>query len=56
MLLRIFYTGEQKAKLTKLVPETFLNFIIADDGMIYGTTLTNTDQIKRINGIGKTSS
>ncbi|HHY24173.1 MAG TPA: hypothetical protein GX527_08060 [Clostridiaceae bacterium] len=53
VLLRIFYTGEQKAKLTKLVPETFLNFIIADDGMIYGTTLTNTDQIKRINGIGK---
>lgn len=53
ILLRIFYTGEQKAKLTKLVPETFLNFLIADDGMIYGTTLTNTAQIKKINGIGK---
>lgn len=53
ILLRIFYTGDQKAKLTKLVPETFLSFMIADDGMIYGTTLTNTDQIKKINGIGK---
>ena len=53
ILLRMFYTGEQKAKLTKLVPETFLNFVIAGDGMIYGTTLTNTAQIKKINGVGK---
>ncbi len=53
ILLRIFYTSEQKAKLTKLVPESFLNFLIADDGMIYGTTLTDKAQIKKINGIGK---
>lgn len=53
ILLRSFYSDEQKRKLTKLVPETFLNFVITDDGMVYGTTLTDSAQIKKINGVGK---
>jgi tetratricopeptide (TPR) repeat protein len=35
------------------VPESFLNFVITDEGMIYGTTLTDWAQIKKINGVGK---
>jgi hypothetical protein len=53
MLLRGIFTEEQKRKLAKLVPESFLNFVITDDGMIYGTTLTDKAQIKKINGVGK---
>lgn len=53
ILLRGIFTEEQKRKLAKLVPESFLNFVITDDGMIYGTTLTDWAQIKKINGVGK---
>ncbi len=52
ILLRGIFTAEQKRKLAKLVPESFLNFVITDDGMIYGTTLTDWAQIKKINGVG----
>jgi hypothetical protein len=52
VFLNSIFTAEQRIKRAKAVPESFLNFIIADDGMIFGTTLTDTAEIKRINGVG----
>jgi hypothetical protein len=52
VFLNSIFTAEQRKKRAKAVPESFLNFIIADDGMIFGTTVTDTAEIKRINGIG----
>lgn len=52
IFLNIIFTDEQRAKRAKMVPESFLNFVIGRDGMVYGTTLTNTAQIKKFNAIG----
>jgi sugar lactone lactonase YvrE len=52
IFLNNIFTDEQRAQRMKATPETIENFVISDDGMIYCTTLTETAQIKKINGVG----
>lgn len=52
-IARLVATEEQKAKLEAVVPLSFSNLAIDEDGFIYTTTVgTDTNQIKRLSPVG----
>lgn len=55
LLIRIFASKEQKKRLDKKDPPSYLSFLIDDSGMIYVTVLSKTDknQIRKLNSVGK---
>jgi hypothetical protein len=54
MFIRIFASREQKKRIVKQQPPPFINFVIAEDGLIYATTQDSMfGQIKKINSVGK---
>ena len=54
-LIRVFGTKSQKDRTLKQNPDSYTNFIIANDGMIYGTVGNAKDggQIRKLNSVGK---
>lgn len=54
MLIRMFASKEQRNRVAKKQPDSYTNFVIANDGMIYAS-LGNiaSGQIRKINSIGK---
>lgn len=52
LLIRLFATKEQKRKIIKVEPEPYSNFLITDDGIIYAVTLSDSNQIRKINSVG----
>jgi sugar lactone lactonase YvrE len=54
MLIRIFASREQKDRTAKKIPDAYTNFVISNDGMIYGTVGNATSgQIRKLNSVGK---
>lgn len=52
-LIRKFGTKEQIEKTVKLAPTSYKNFMIANDGSIYGVLASGTsNQIRRLNSVG----
>ena len=52
--VRFFATAEQKAQLSKIIPPYFTNIFLDEEGYYYTTTaMTNVDQIKKINVVGR---
>lgn len=54
-LIRMFGTQSQKDRTLKQAQDSYSNFVIANDGMIYGVISNSQDgdQIRRLNSIGK---
>ncbi len=54
LLIRLFATAEQKSRLRKAEPASYLNFCLASDGFVYATSLDRKGgQIRKLNSIGK---
>lgn len=54
LLIRLFASDEQKRRLGRTEPASYLNFCIGPDGFIYATSLDEKfGQIKKLNSIGK---
>lgn len=54
MLIRIFASKDQKDRTVKKNPDAYSNFVIAEDGMIYGTVgNAASGQIRKLNSVGK---
>ena len=55
LLIRIFASKEQKKRLDRKDPPSYLNFMLDDAGMIYVTVLSKTDKnpIRKLNSVGK---
>ena len=55
LLIRLFASKEQKKRLDRKDPPSYLSFMIDDAGMIYVTILSKTDrnQIRKLNSVGK---
>lgn len=54
LLIRIFASDKQKARVIKELPDTYSNFIIDDSGMIYATVInTENNRIRKITSAGK---
>jgi DNA-binding beta-propeller fold protein YncE len=54
MLIRIFASKEQKDRTAKKIPDSYTNFVISSDGMIYGTVgNAASGQIRKLNSVGK---
>jgi hypothetical protein len=54
-LIRMFGTQSQKDRTLKQSQDSYSNFVIAEDGMIYGAISNSQDgdQIRRLNSVGK---
>jgi len=53
-LIKIFASKEQKERLAKKLPDSYTNFLIDKDGMIYAVCISrNTNQIVKLNSVGK---
>ncbi|HHY83481.1 MAG TPA: hypothetical protein GX505_12525 [Clostridiales bacterium] len=53
LLVRIFASDEQKSRLQRREPPSYINFVIHEDGMIYAVSAGSSNQIKKLNSVGK---
>ncbi len=54
LLIRLFASDSQKARVEKELPASYSNFVIGANGMIYATVInTEENQIRKITSVGK---
>lgn len=54
MLIRMFASRSQRDRTVKQTPDSYTNFVIGDDGAIYGTIgNAKSGQITKLNSVGK---
>ena len=52
-LVRMFATEEQKGRISRELPPSYSNIVMADDGTVFGTSVnTSSEQIIALNSVG----